>query len=99
MLKVSRGISPENINEIVHFREEINYELRQRSQFNISSVHSVFSGTESLIFLGPKIWALIRNEMKQLESLWKLRKEIKQWKPKSCLCRFCKRCIHRIRFL
>ena len=76
MLKVSRGISPENINEIVHFREEINYELRQRSQFNISSVHSVFSGTESLIFLGPKIWALIRNDMKQLESLWKLRKEL-----------------------
>lgn len=99
MLKVSRGISPENINEIVHFSEEINYELRQRSQFNISSVHSVFSGTGSLIFLGPKIWALIRNEMKQLESLWKLRKEIKQWKPKSCLCTLCKRCIHRIRFL
>ena len=41
------------------------YELRQRSQFQISWVHPVFSGTENLKFLGPKVWAIVPVEMKQ----------------------------------
>ena len=69
MFKVSRGLSPEIVNELFQFREQIPYQLRQRPQFQIPLVHSVFSGTESLKFLGPKIWALVPNEMKQLESL------------------------------
>ena len=55
MFQVSRGLSPEIINEIYQFIESITHELRQRSQFHIPSLHSVFSGIESLKFLGPKI--------------------------------------------
>ena len=55
MFKVFKGLSPEILNEVFQFREEITYELRQRSQFHISSTHSVFNGAESLKFLGPKI--------------------------------------------
>ena len=79
MLKVFRGLHPKIINKIFQFREEITYKLSQRSQFHILSVHSVFSGTESFKFLGPKIWAHVPNEMKQLEDLGKFRKEVKQW--------------------
>ena len=64
MFKFSRGLS--------QLRKQIPYKLRQRSQFQIPWVHSVFSGTESLKFLGPKVWALVANEMKQLESLGNL---------------------------
>ena len=71
MFKVSRGLSPEIVNELFQFREQILYELRQGPQFQIPWVYSVFSGTESLKFLEPKIWALVPNEMKQLESLGK----------------------------
>ena len=84
MFKVSRGLSPEIVNEFFQFREQIPYELRQRSQFQIPWVHPVFSGTESLKVLGPKVWALVPHEMKQLESLRKFRNAIKQWKPTSC---------------
>ena len=84
MFKVSRSLSPEIVNELFQFRKQLPYELRQRSQFQIPWVHSVFSGTESLKFLGPKVWALVPNEMKQLESLWKFRNVIKQCKPTSC---------------
>ena len=67
IFKVSRGLSPEIVNELFQFREQIPYqggyyELRQRPQFQIPCVHSVFSGTESLKFIGPKIWALVPNE-------------------------------------
>ena len=75
---IFRGLSPEIVNELFQFREPIPYELRRRSQFQIPFVHLVFSGTESLKFLGSKIWALVPNEMKQSESLKKSRNGIKQ---------------------
>ena len=86
IFKVSRGLSPEIVNQLFQYREQISYELRQRSQFQIPWVHSVFSGTENLKFLGPKIWVLVSNEMKQLENLGKFRHAIKQWKPTSYTC-------------
>ena len=95
IFKASRGLSSEIINELFQFREEIPYEFKQRSQFQIPLVHSVFSGTESLNFLGRKIWALV---LIQLESLGKFINAIKQWKRTSCLCRLCKRYIQRIGF-
>ena len=35
MFKVSRGLSHEVVDELFQFREQIPYELRQRSQFQI----------------------------------------------------------------
>ena len=35
MFKVSRGLSPEIVNELFQFREQIFYELRQRPRFQI----------------------------------------------------------------
>ena len=65
MFKVSRDLSPEIFNELFRLREQIFYELRQRLEFQIPWVYSVFSDTESVTFLGSKIWALVPNEMKQ----------------------------------
>ena len=62
IFKVSRGLSPEVVNKLFQFREQIPYELRQRCQFQILWVHSVFSGTESLKSLGQKVWALLPDE-------------------------------------
>ena len=68
-----------------YFGEQIPYELIQRPQFQIPWVNLVFSRTEALKFLGPKIWTLMSTEMKELESLVKFIKAIKQWKPLSVL--------------
>ena len=99
MFKVSRGLSSKIVNELFQFREQIPYELRQGPQFQIPWVHRVFSGTENLKFLKPKIWALVPNEMKQLESLGRFKNTIKQWKATFYPCRLCKRYIHKIGFL
>ena len=59
MFKVSRGLSPEIVNELFQFREQIPpYGIRQRPQFQIPWVNSVFSGTESLKYLGH--WYLMK---------------------------------------
>ena len=57
------------MKRLFQFRNDIPYNLRQRSQFHISPVRTVFSVTESIKFLGPKIWELIPDEMKELESM------------------------------
>ena len=69
MFKVSKGLWPEVVKGLSQFRNGIRYNLRQRSQFHIPPLQTVFSGTESIKYLGPKIWELIPDEMKELESL------------------------------
>ena len=68
MFKGSRVLSPELVNEFFQFRNQISYKLRQRPHFRIPWAHLVFSGTEILKFPGPKVWPLVPDEMKQLES-------------------------------
>ena len=87
MFKVSKGLCPEIAKGSFQLRNEIPYKLRQRSQFHILPVPTVFIGTESIKFLSPKIWELIPDEMKELESLWQFKRAIKEWKPTSCSCR------------
>ena len=99
MFKVSKGLCPEIVKGLFQCRNEIPYNLRQRSQFHIPLVRTVFNSTESIKFLGPKIWGLIPDEMKELENLWQFKKAIKQWKPTSCSCRLCKQYFYRVGFL
>ena len=80
MFKVfnGNGLSPEIIKGISQFQNKVPYNLRQRSQFHIPPVYKVFTGTESIKFLGPEIWELVSDKMKQLESLKEFRKATKQ---------------------
>ena len=50
-----QNFAVEKFDKLFQFRETIPYELKRRSQFQIPFVHLVFSGTESLKFLGPKV--------------------------------------------
>ena len=99
MFKVSKGLCSEIVKGLFQFRCEIPYNLRQRSQFHIPLVQTVFIGIESIKYLGPKIWELIPYEMKELESLWEFKKAIKLWKLTSCPCRLCKQYFYGIGFL
>ena len=62
MFKFSRAISPEIINEIFQFRKEKTYELRQRSQFHIPSVHIPSLVQNTLNFLDRRYghWCLMK---------------------------------------
>lgn len=42
-----------------------NYNITQCSQFSLTNVRSDFSETESVSFLGPKIWNIVHNEFKK----------------------------------
>ena len=47
-------------------------------------VNSVYSGTELLSHLVPKIWELVPNDIKALGPLPKFKNAIKLWKPVKC---------------
>ena len=88
IFKIINGLSPEIMNQV--------FPLKKSNVFSSSfpfmtvNVKSVSYGTETLTFLGPKIWALIPNDLKKVKSLPKFKKEIKLWKPDKCPCRICK---------
>ena len=62
-------------------------------------VKTVRCGTDSLAYLVPKIWELVRNEMKNLESLTAFKTAIKKWKTTNCPCRLCKNYIPQVDFV
>ena len=99
MFKVSRGLSPDIVNELFQFRKQNTLRINTKVSVSNPLGPFSFSATESLKFFGSKVWALVPHEVKQLETLGKFRNVIKQRKPISCPCILCKRYIHRIGFL
>ena len=81
-------MAPEFLNEIFQNRA-LPYNLRTNSSFSSRQVHSVYHGTESLSFLGPKIWELVPEDTKQSESLKIFKNKIKKWVPSRFPCRLC----------
>ena len=88
LFKVKNGLAPEFMNEVFPLKKELLYCSKQ--DFVTKRVNSVHNGTETLSYLGPKIWLLIPNEIKASSSLKLFKKSIKKWKPLRCPCRLCK---------
>ena len=56
-------------------------------------------GLQSVRYLSPKIWEFLPNNIKYSNSLSKLKKLIKSWKPEACPCRLRKTYIAQVRFI
>ena len=65
----------------------------------MTKVRSVFHGSESILYLGPKIWDIVPLDLKELTSVVAFKKGIKEWKPKICLCRLCKKYVSNLGFI
>ena len=74
------------------------YDLRNNS-FKRRRVNSVWHGSESVSYLGPKIWDLVPSEIKESESLNTFKFKIKRWVPEGYLCRICKIYLAQLGFL
>ena len=68
MFKVHNNIAPPIFTKIFDKRNP-NYQLRHTLHFSIPPFRSVYNGTESLSFLGPKIWDIVPTELKKVKSL------------------------------
>ena len=86
------------MNDIFKLRDEQTYNLRKLSQFYRPKVNSVYNGTESVSFLGPKIWDLVPNELKDIGNLAAFKKAIKKLSPEKCRFRLCEDYIKNVGF-
>ena len=69
MYKVVNGIPPEIMNDVLQIRNNTHYNLRYAPTFLTKPIHSVFNGSESESYLGPKIWEQMLNDVKMINSL------------------------------
>ena len=98
IFRIRNNMAPEFLNEIFQERT-LQYNLRRRNPFHIRRVNSVYNGTESLSFLGPKIWNLVPEEIKTSETVDIFKNKIKKWTPENCPCRLCRVYIQNVGFV
>ena len=89
IFKIHRGLSLEILRE-TFVPKTSSYNLRRNDTFEKRKVHSVYHGTESLSFLGSKLWDLVPVELKQLETLYSFKLKMKNWAPFEYLSKYVK---------
>ena len=99
MFRLYTGLSSPLINNIFKLKAENPYNLRQVSEISRPMVKSVYHGTESISYLGPKIWDILPEKLKNIDNLEHFKREIKTWKPDNCPCGVCKVYIESVGFL
>ena len=76
MFKVYRNMSPTIFSELFRWRD-ISYNLRSNSNFLVPNVKSLFHGSDSISYIGPKIWDIVPLELKELTCLSAFKKVLK----------------------
>ena len=69
-------IPPENVNSLFTFTNK-NYSLRNGSILKRKRHFTVHYGSESLVFLAPKIWELVPDSMREVKILSIFKNKIK----------------------
>ena len=98
MYKVYSNVVPDVLNYIFE-KNEISYDLRNNCHFTPRNFKSVYHGSETISYLGPKIWNLVPESIKDLENITSLKTKTKFWKVESCPSRLCRVYLPRIGFI
>ena len=99
MYKVKNNLAPVLLCEIFKVKTGSKYDFRTKQDFEIPKVRTSNFGTESLRYLGPKLWETVPSSIRELESLESFKRRIKQWIPKHCPCRLCKKYVQNIGYI
>ena len=89
LYKVHHGLAPELMNDIFK-KGNVTHNFRKSSTSETRNIKSVYYGSETISFIGPKIWELLPSNIKDSESLNTFKSNIKLWKPENCPCRLCR---------
>ena len=77
MFRFYTGLLPPLMNNIFKLKAEHSYNLGQVSEFSRPLVKIVYHGTESISYLGPKIWNILPEKLKNIDNLEHFKKAIK----------------------
>ena len=93
MFKVYTGSATDIPNQVLPLKPPSNYNLRNQQEF------IVHYGLNTLTYLWPRMWKLLPNNLKRLESVKAFKSKIKTWIPDNFPCRICKPCIYQVGFI
>ena len=93
--KVLHGFSPLILNDIFVL-VSCPYNFCQNDTLQRRRVNSIRHDTESISFLGPKIWDLVPSDIKR-KSIFK--RKILKWVPLQCSCQLCKIYLQHVEFI
>ena len=88
LFKVVNGLAPNILKDTFPLKDSSMYS--SNFPFKTRNVRIVNYGTETLAYLGPKIWEMVPNEIKAATNLIEFKNKIKRWKAVNCPCRLCK---------
>ena len=78
MYKTKNDLPPLIVTELFGQRNEQHCDLRKNSQFTISPIRTVHHGSESISFLGPKIWNILPDRMENANNIKAFKMQIKK---------------------
>ena len=87
LYKIFNNLAPQIMHEILPLRTNLRYPTR--AVFESRNIHTVSYGIRSLAHLGPKIWDIIPQSIKDCTSLQDFKSKIKKWTPNECPCKLC----------
>ena len=87
------------MNEVLNFQENESYNLRSGIYLASRNMHTAYFGTDTISSLGPKLWKLIPDKIKQASTLSAFKAKIKSWTINNCSCRLCKTFVKDIGFV
>ena len=99
MYEVKNKIVPMITANVFTRMPENHYNFRHRIDFIAPFSRTIYHGTESISYLGPKIWDIVPSELKKAQSLNSFKKSIRKWAPDNCPCRLCKRYVNGVGFM
>ena len=94
--KIINGLAPDIMNIVLPLKDSNKY--CSRFPFKTQNIRTVRYGSETIHFLGPKIWSAIPQSYKNVTTLEEFKNKIKQWKP-ICPCRLCKTYVASVGFI
>ena len=83
MFKVKNNIASEIVKEL--FPSKVSpYDLRINNSFQRRRVNFLWHGTESVSYVGPRVWDLVTTQIKEFESLNAFKFKIKRCVTQGC---------------
>ena len=74
----------------LHEKKPITYNLRKQNLCKLPTIKTLGFGLDSLSFRGSFLWNTLDDSIKQVETLSRFKKRIKDWTADRCTCKICR---------
>ena len=89
VFKIKNELAPPIVESVSNKRFNT-YNLRNFQEFAAERKRTVWYGLETLSYRYPKLWYLLPESLKEMNSLSQFKRNIKHWICRDCPCRLCK---------